>query len=97
MSVTSTLTSWITPIIVLIVTSTLSNAKCTKMWYTCVESCDCCMSGWKKNKNCGVSVVHYMDICSGDESHQHDPTSYILESKSIENGEWVLIQQGEHF
>ena len=95
MRVTSTLSSWITPIILLILTSTLSNAKCSKTWYTCVEDCDCCASGWKMSNDCGVSVVYYMDICSGDESNLHDPTSYKLESKSIENGKWNLIQQGD--
>merc|ERR1712194_261851 len=45
--------------------------------------------------NCEVSLVDRMEICSGDGSYLNDPTSYVLESKSIQTEQWDVIQEGD--
>jgi len=60
-----------------------------------VEQCECCDAGTDVKGNCEVSLVDRMEICSGDGSYVNDPTSYVLESRSIQTEQWDVIQEGD--
>ena len=75
---------------------TLANANhCSYVEDLSGEECDCCDSGTAVFGTCDVSTARHLDLCTGENSWMNDPTSYKLESKSIETKEWNLIQRGE--
>ena len=71
-----------------------SAQQCTQTMDICLEECECCDSGTAIKGDCDVSLPQYFDICSGDGSHIRDPSSYKLESKSIQTKEWNAIKEG---
>ena len=73
----------------------ISAQQCSQVDDICVKECDCCNSGTPINEPCEISRAQHLDICTGENPWMHDSTSYKLESMSIENEEWKLIQEGE--
>ena len=61
----------------------------------CLGQCECCDVGTDIKGDCLVSLVQHMNICSGDGSHDRDPSSYVLKSKSMQNEQWTFIQEGD--
>jgi len=72
-----------------------SAQQCVQTMDICVEQCECCDAGTDVKGNCEVSLVDRMEICSGDGSYLNDPTSYVLESRSIQTEQWDVIQEGD--
>jgi len=73
-----------------------SNAQvCTQTLSVCLEQCPCCDGGVAIKEDCEVSLAEQMEVCTGDGSYENDPTSYVLESRSIETNEWSVTQEGE--
>ena len=72
-----------------------SAQQCVQTMDICLEQCECCDAGTDVKGNCEVSLVDRMEICSGDGSYLNDPTSYVLESKSIQTEQWDVIQEGD--
>jgi len=72
-----------------------SAQQCVQTIDICVEQCECCDAGTDVKGNCEVSLVDRMEICSGDGSYVNDPTSYVLESRSIQTEQWDVTQEGD--